>query len=244
MDPAALSVPQSPEKPPPTPPSVYDLFGCVAGESSSGGSSSSDSTSSSTSADSLALPRLVKESLAAPTLDAAKEDEPRQERALTSGPTLATSTSGLSELLQQQLQIAQVSDAAPLPPPSAAAPELPGGYELFPMAPPTERPVQEVVANEFALFPSMSGSNRSLDVAGVVNDALQPADLPPPPPSTAVTAMTTTTAAALTPPSYKMSGNAVDIIAVRNMDDQYLTTSWHVRDVKACALMMSLLYQG
>ncbi|KAF1792167.1 LNS2/PITP protein [Phytophthora cactorum] len=29
-------------------------------------------------------------------------------------------------------------------------------------------------------------------------------------------------------PSYKMAGNAVDIVAVKNMDGKYLTTSWHV----------------
>ncbi|ETP38512.1 hypothetical protein F442_13915 [Phytophthora nicotianae P10297] len=31
-----------------------------------------------------------------------------------------------------------------------------------------------------------------------------------------------------TEPSYKMAGNAVDIVAVKNMDGKYLTTSWHV----------------
>ncbi|CAH0477272.1 unnamed protein product [Peronospora belbahrii] len=29
-------------------------------------------------------------------------------------------------------------------------------------------------------------------------------------------------------PAYKMSGNAVDIVAVKNIDGKYLTTSWHV----------------
>lgn len=205
--------------PPPTPPGVYDLFGCTPGLSDG---SDSTGSSSSASADSLAPPRLVKESLAVPLSSAAKESEPRQERALTAGPTLASTSSGLSELLQQQLQIAQVSDAAP-PPPLAAlpAPESPGGYELFPVGPPGDKP-----AIGLELFPSMGDSNRSLDALGPGGETA--ADRLPPPPT--ATAMTTTGAPALPPPSYKMSGNAVDIIAVRNMDDQFLTTSWHVRD--------------
>jgi hypothetical protein len=211
--------------PPPTPPGVYDLFGCTPGDSSS---SSSDSTGSSSSAsvDSLAPPRLAKESLAVPLSSAAKENEPRQERALTSGPTLAMSSSGLSELLQQQLQIAQVSDAAPPPSlASVAAPESPGGYELFPIGPPADKLAEAAATNGLGLFPSMGDSNRSLDTSGASSETTYR----PPPPPTAM-AMTTTGAPALPPPSYKMSGNAVDIIAVRNMDDQFLTTSWHVRD--------------
>lgn len=209
----------TPEQPPATPPGVYDLFGCSQSASDTSSSSRSSGTASGSSLDSLAPPTLAKASDAAPPLaEAAKEDEPRKERALTAGRTLATASSGLSGLLQEQLQVAQVVDAVPQP-----TPESPGNYELFPMAPPADS-VQETASSDFALFPSASGGGRELDSAAA-------SGLPPPemqaPPSMA---MTTTNPGMMQPPApaYKMSGNAVDIIAVRNMENQFLTTSWHV----------------
>ncbi|KAG7400603.1 Phosphatidate phosphatase lpin1 [Phytophthora boehmeriae] len=108
------------------------------------------------------------------------------------------------------------------------APMSPGNYELFPVALSTEKPKDVEAVEESELFPSSRGLSRSGsssssatatstgsfrgEVSRTNSNTLQ------------VTPSTDQTAA----PSYKMSGNAVDIVAVKNTDGKYLTTSWHV----------------
>lgn len=107
-----------------------------------------------------------------------------------------------------------------------AEPVSPGNYELFPMAPTTQEPKE---VDEEELFPSSRGLSRSgssssdttaTSASGSFRGALPRANS---------SAVELAVADAQTPqPAYKMAGNAVDIVAVKNMDGKYLTTSWHV----------------
>ncbi|KAF4318652.1 hypothetical protein BBO99_00001456 [Phytophthora kernoviae] len=108
------------------------------------------------------------------------------------------------------------------------APVSPGNYDLFPAASSTEKPKDVEVADESELFPSSRGLSRtgsSSSSATATTTGSSRGEL-----SRANSNMlqVTPTVEQATPPSYKMSGNAVDIVAVKNMDGKYLTTSWHV----------------
>jgi len=112
-----------------------------------------------------------------------------------------------------------------------AAPVSPANYELFPALALTDKPEKAKTAKqleESELFPSSRGFSRSgssssetatMSATGSFRGELPRAN------SNAVQVAEEQHAAA---PAYKMAGNAVDIVAVKNIDSQYLTTSWHV----------------
>jgi len=87
------------------------------------------------------------------------------------------------------------------------------GFELFPMA----AVIKTLESSESAVTDTSEYSMYS-DSASFSRSNSTPA---------AVSAATYVTATPLSP-SHKVSGNAVDIIAVRSTEDQYFTTPWHV----------------
>ncbi|GMF37566.1 unnamed protein product [Phytophthora fragariaefolia] len=115
-------------------------------------------------------------------------------------------------------------------PVQSAEPVSPAGYELFPALASTDKP--EKVEDESELFPSGRGLSRSgsssstatsltMGSGGSFREELPRAN------SNAVQVAPLAEQQS-TPPTYKMAGNAVDVVAVKNTDGQYLTTSWHV----------------
>lgn len=105
---------------------------------------------------------------------------------------------------------------------------------------PPDNDSDEVVENhEFVLFPTADASFKPLmPSASAVTDTTDYASTDSMDTtqsfsrsnSVAAVASAAMTAAGMPlSPAYKMSGNAVDIIAVRSTEDQYFTTPWHVR---------------
>ncbi|KAE9332608.1 hypothetical protein PR003_g14425 [Phytophthora rubi] len=111
-----------------------------------------------------------------------------------------------------------------------AEPVSPANFELFPALASTDKPENvAAVEEESELFPSSRRLSRSSSSAatsitgsgGSFREELPRAN------SNAVQVASVAEQQS-TPPSYKMAGNAVDIVAVKNTEGQYLTTSWHV----------------
>ncbi|GMF10441.1 unnamed protein product [Phytophthora lilii] len=117
-------------------------------------------------------------------------------------------------------------------PVQAAEPVSPANYELVPALASTEKPQDSETQEESELFPSSRGLSRSGSSSSSVATAAMSGegsfcgDLPHANSNALQVAPAEERQAAA--PSYKMAGNAVDIVAVKNMDEQYLTTSWHV----------------
>lgn len=141
--------------------------------------------------------------------------------------------------------------------PVSAEPSSPSNYELFPMATgqlegleieqvqaletkegpmlvakataPTDEPGAE--EQDFVLFPTGDVVKTLVTSESAVTDA---SDYSMYSGSSSFSRSNSTPAATFTAPaplspSYKVSGNAVDVIAVRSTENQYFTTPWHVR---------------
>ncbi|KAG7378485.1 Phosphatidate phosphatase lpin1 [Phytophthora pseudosyringae] len=110
-----------------------------------------------------------------------------------------------------------------------AEPVSPANYELFPALASTDKPGKvEAAGEESGLFPSSRGLSHSdssgSTAAGTMSgDGSFRGELP-----RANSTASVEEQQKAAPPSYKMAGNAVDIVAVKNTDGDYLTTSWHV----------------
>ncbi|KAL4095903.1 hypothetical protein PRIC1_009270 [Phytophthora ramorum] len=110
-------------------------------------------------------------------------------------------------------------------------PLSPANYELFPALASTEK-LQDTGTTEgdSELFPSsrgLSGSSSSSSATSTMSGGGSFRGEPPRANSNALQVVSSGDQQS-SPPTYKMAGNAVDIVAVKNMDGQYLTTSWHV----------------
>ncbi|KAG6609299.1 lipin-like protein [Phytophthora cinnamomi] len=116
----------------------------------------------------------------------------------------------------------------------AAEPVSPASYELFPALASTDKPEKvEAEEEESELFPSSRGLSRSGSSSSSAATSTMgsggsfQAELPRAN-SNAVQVVAPVAEQQSVSPLYKMAGNAVDIVAVKNTEGQYLTTSWHV----------------
>ncbi|KAF1795567.1 LNS2/PITP protein [Phytophthora cactorum] len=107
-----------------------------------------------------------------------------------------------------------------------AEPISPANYDLFPALASADKPDK---AEESELFPPSRGLSHS-DSSSTATDSMgRGASFRGELPRANSNALQVVPADhQTTAPSYKMAGNAVDIVAVKNMDGKYLTTSWHV----------------
>ncbi|TYZ58802.1 hypothetical protein PybrP1_001578 [[Pythium] brassicae (nom. inval.)] len=101
-----------------------------------------------------------------------------------------------------------------------------GGFDLFP----TTAPATALVGSDSTAATDLSGNHRSSrsTSATAAAAAANVAAFSRVRSLSAVVANTSGTNGAPLSPVHKMSGNAVDIIAVRSTEDQYFTTPWHV----------------
>ncbi|KAL3673468.1 hypothetical protein V7S43_001178 [Phytophthora oleae] len=117
----------------------------------------------------------------------------------------------------------------PVQPPGPASP---ANYELFPALASTDKPAEvKPLAEESKFFPSSrslkhSDSSSSTAAGTMSADGSFRGELPRANSNALQVAPMEEQQAS--PPSYKMAGNAVDIVAVKNTEGKYLTTSWHV----------------
>ncbi|GAB9463477.1 Lipin-like protein [Globisporangium polare] len=169
------------------------------------------------------------------------------------GPMSAARTNGAAMSAQVEPVIAQMQ-------PASAEPTPPSNYELFPMATGqlegmeiekvqaletkegpmlvarATAPADEGGAedHDFVLFPTGDVVKTLVASESAVTDT---SDYSMYSGSSSFSRSNSTPAAVFAAPaplspSYKVSGNAVDVIAVRSTEDQYFTTPWHVRSWK------------
>ncbi|CAH0489401.1 unnamed protein product [Peronospora farinosa] len=109
-------------------------------------------------------------------------------------------------------------------------PVSPNNYDLFPALAVTDKPHNvETVADESELLPlsggsSCSGSSTATGTVYVDGSFHGDVSLA----NSTIMQVAPVEKQETTLPMYKMAGNAVDIVAVKNTDGKYLTTSWHV----------------
>ncbi|RQM16284.1 hypothetical protein DD237_002845 [Peronospora effusa] len=114
--------------------------------------------------------------------------------------------------------------------PVAVEPVSPNNYDLFPALAVTDKPHNvETVADESELLPlsrgfSCSGSSTATGTVYVDGSFQGDVSLA----NSTIMQVAPVEKQETTLPMYKMAGNAVDIVAVKNTDGKYLTTSWHV----------------
>ncbi|OWZ21690.1 Lipin [Phytophthora megakarya] len=99
----------------------------------------------------------------------------------------------------------------------SAQPISPTSYELFPTLATTDKVTSQNKAE-------LSHRDSSSSVTGTTSDGSFRGELPRANSNTVQVAAVEQ----VSPPAYKMAGNAVDIVAVKNTEGKYLTTSWHV----------------
>ena len=113
--------------------------------------------------------------------------------------------------------------------PVSAEPVSPNNYDLFPATDNSQN--VETVEDESELLPLSGGSSdngsSTATGTGITMDRRSfPGDMSLG--SSIISQVTPVANEETALPVYKMAGNAVDIVAVKNTDGKYLTTSWHV----------------
>ncbi|KAG1690331.1 hypothetical protein DVH05_028212 [Phytophthora capsici] len=117
----------------------------------------------------------------------------------------------------------------PVQPPG---PVSPANYDLFPALTSADKQGEvKPLEDESELFPSSRGlkhsdSSSSTATGTMSADGSFRGELPRANSNALQVAQTEEQQGS--PPSYKMAGNALDIVAVKNTEGKYLTTSWHV----------------